>query len=116
MTRSPLASASVRAAPVEVQVGASAAPFATEHTSASGMKNTGNWTEAEKNAFMEGLQKHGKHWKKISMLIKTRSLHQIRRHANGLGLIKDAKELLVQTPSEPLPPQQSAATALSFVA
>ena len=59
---------------------------ATDRSSASGNAgagggNIGRWTEQEQNAFVEGLQKYGKNWKKISQLVKTRSLTQIRTHA-----------------------------------
>jgi SHAQKYF class myb-like DNA-binding protein len=42
---------------------------------------SGRWTEEEQSAFIEGLGKYGKNWKKISQLVKTRSLTQIRTHA-----------------------------------
>jgi len=42
---------------------------------------TGRWTKTEHTTFMEGLELHGKEWKKIADMIKTRSVVQIRTHA-----------------------------------
>lgn len=43
--------------------------------------STGRWTREEHNAFLRGLELHGKGWKKIASLIKTRTVVQIRTHA-----------------------------------
>lgn len=42
---------------------------------------SGRWTPEEHRAFLEGVMLHGKDWKKMQPLIKTRSLVQIRTHA-----------------------------------
>lgn len=48
----------------------------------SGVKeNTGRWTMEEHNMFLEGLKLHGKGWKQIAQMIKTRTVVQIRTHA-----------------------------------
>lgn len=44
-------------------------------------ENTGRWTQEEHRLFLEGLEKHGKGWKKIASLIKSRTVVQIRTHA-----------------------------------
>ena len=44
-------------------------------------ENTGRWTFEEHKLFLSGLEKHGKGWKKIASLIKTRTVVQIRTHA-----------------------------------
>lgn len=44
-------------------------------------ENTGRWTKEEHAAFIEGLNKHGKEWKKIANMIETRTVVQIRTHA-----------------------------------
>lgn len=41
----------------------------------------GRWTHEEHMLFLDGLRLYGKAWKKISKLVKTRSLVQIRSHA-----------------------------------
>jgi len=41
----------------------------------------GRWTSEEHNLFLKGLELHGKGWKKIAKLIKTRTVVQIRTHA-----------------------------------
>ncbi|GMI29250.1 hypothetical protein TrCOL_g13663 [Triparma columacea] len=43
--------------------------------------NIGRWTDNEHTMFLEGLKKYGKRWKLISDFIKTRSVVQIRSHA-----------------------------------
>lgn len=44
-------------------------------------ESTGRWTREEHLAFVRGLELHGKGWKKIASLIKTRTVVQIRTHA-----------------------------------
>jgi SHAQKYF class myb-like DNA-binding protein len=41
----------------------------------------GHWTQTEQEAFVTGLTEHGKDWKRIQALVKTRTLTQIRTHA-----------------------------------
>ena len=45
------------------------------------VENTGRWTAEEHRLFLQGLQEHGKGWKKIATLIKSRTVVQIRTHA-----------------------------------
>lgn len=47
----------------------------------SGKESTGRWTREEHLLFMKGLELYGKGWKKIAGLIKTRTVVQIRTHA-----------------------------------
>lgn len=49
--------------------------------SAKGGENTGRWTAEEHRLFLQGLEQHGKGWKKIASLIKSRTVVQIRTHA-----------------------------------
>jgi SHAQKYF class myb-like DNA-binding protein len=44
-------------------------------------ENTGRWTTEEHRLFLQGLEQHGKGWKKIASLIKSRTVVQIRTHA-----------------------------------
>lgn len=53
-------------------------PTTTDH---SIKENTGRWTSEEHNIFLEGLKLHGKGWKAIAQMIKTRTVVQIRTHA-----------------------------------
>mmetsp|Transcript_21908 Transcript_21908/g.31922 ORF Transcript_21908/g.31922 Transcript_21908/m.31922 type:complete len:259 (+) Transcript_21908:71-847(+) len=47
----------------------------------NGEETTGRWTPDEHRLFLEGIMLYGKDWKKMQPLIKTRSLVQIRTHA-----------------------------------
>jgi SHAQKYF class myb-like DNA-binding protein len=60
--------------------------MATANTPPSGSQgaqgeNTGRWTAEEHRLFLQGLELHGKGWKKIAGLIKSRTVVQIRTHA-----------------------------------
>lgn len=44
-------------------------------------ETTGRWTREEHHVFIKGLEMYGKAWKKIAMAIKTRTVVQIRTHA-----------------------------------
>mmetsp|Transcript_3179 Transcript_3179/g.6420 ORF Transcript_3179/g.6420 Transcript_3179/m.6420 type:complete len:308 (-) Transcript_3179:83-1006(-) len=52
-----------------------------EGPSGSTKENTGRWTAEEHRLFLQGLELHGKGWKKIAGLIQTRTVVQIRTHA-----------------------------------
>ncbi|OQR96951.1 hypothetical protein ACHHYP_12953 [Achlya hypogyna] len=43
--------------------------------------HTGRWTKKEHELFLEGLRRYGKSWKHIANLVVTRTLVQIRTHA-----------------------------------
>jgi SHAQKYF class myb-like DNA-binding protein len=53
----------------------------TSGTTGSQGENTGRWTAEEHRLFLQGLDQHGKGWKKIASLIKSRTVVQIRTHA-----------------------------------
>jgi SHAQKYF class myb-like DNA-binding protein len=44
-------------------------------------ENTGRWTQEEHELFIQGLKIYHKQWKLIAELIKTRTVVQIRTHA-----------------------------------
>jgi SHAQKYF class myb-like DNA-binding protein len=58
-------------------------PMATAQsaTATTAGENTGRWTGEEHRLFLQGLEEHGKGWKKIASLIKSRTVVQIRTHA-----------------------------------
>ncbi|KAK1946828.1 Protein REVEILLE 1 [Phytophthora citrophthora] len=67
----------------------------------------GRWTKREHELFLEGLQRFGKSWKKISSLVHTRTLVQIRTHAqkylqkqSRAALKADAKAAQLMTHQE----------------
>jgi SHAQKYF class myb-like DNA-binding protein len=47
-------------------------------------KSTGFWTREENQLFLEIIKEYGKDWKKIALLIPTRSVNQIRSHTQKL--------------------------------
>ena len=56
-------------------------PKASTKKPSSGSENTGRWTSEEHQLFLDGLDAYGKEWKRIAELIKTRTVVQIRTHA-----------------------------------
>jgi SHAQKYF class myb-like DNA-binding protein len=44
-------------------------------------EHTGRWTIEEHEAFLRGLQMHGKEWKKVAAQVRTRTVVQTRTHA-----------------------------------
>lgn len=56
-------------------------PSTVTSGSGSSGENTGRWTAEEHRLFLQGLEQHGKGWKKIASLIKSRTVVQIRTHA-----------------------------------
>jgi len=44
-------------------------------------QTSGRWTRAEHEAFIEGLKIHGREWKKVAVMIPTRTSAQVRSHA-----------------------------------
>jgi len=67
----------------KAQVTVTMATAATAQAGAQGAQgeNTGRWTAEEHRLFLQGLEQHGKGWKKIASLIKSRTVVQIRTHA-----------------------------------
>jgi len=56
-------------------------PSGDKSSQGSQGENTGRWTAEEHRLFLQGLEEHGKGWKKIASLIKSRTVVQIRTHA-----------------------------------
>jgi len=68
--------------PTASAVGERKAPGSSGSGGAASVKeNTGRWTMEEHNIFLEGLKLHGKGWKQIAQMIKSRTVVQIRTHA-----------------------------------
>ena len=47
----------------------------------AGPENKGRWSKKEHDLFVECLTKYGKDWKKSAEVLKTRTVVQIRTHA-----------------------------------
>ena len=60
--------------------------FIKKKFSMENMFNKGIWTEEEHDKFLEGIIMFGKNWKKVKTFIKTRSLIQVRSHAQKFYL------------------------------
>lgn len=65
----------------QVTVTMATAPAAQSGLHGAAGENTGRWTAEEHRLFLQGLEQHGKGWKKIASLIKSRTVVQIRTHA-----------------------------------
>ena len=52
-----------------------------KHKKCSASTTSGRWTNAEHEAFLQGLKVYGREWKKVASLIPTRTSAQIRSHA-----------------------------------
>ena len=46
----------------------------------------GRWTAPEHNRFMMGIEKFGRNWVEVQKKVKTRSLAQVRSHAQKVFL------------------------------
>ena len=55
------------------------------------------WTADEHRLFLEGIMLYGKDWKKMQAIIKTRTLVQIRTHAQKVEGSRDATEYCYTT-------------------
>ena len=53
----------------------------TLNHSSGQVEKTGRWTSEEHRLFLQGLEQYGKGWKKITTLIKSQTVVQIRTHA-----------------------------------
>ena len=78
-TASPMDLASVPTTPVD----ASMASGIKERGEATGKKEekVGRWSESEHQIFLRGLERHGKQWKTIATMIGSRTVVQVRTHA-----------------------------------
>lgn len=52
-----------------------------EKLPSGGEEKIGRWTEEEHQIFLQGLELHGKQWKTIASMIGTRTVVQVRTHA-----------------------------------
>jgi len=83
-TQAPTTTSSVKSSSKSKKKAVTMATAATASSGGQGGssgENTGRWTAEEHNLFLQGLELHGKGWKKIAGLIKSRTVVQIRTHA-----------------------------------
>jgi SHAQKYF class myb-like DNA-binding protein len=73
--------ATAAAAATAATAAAAAAVALSSSASATGSTGTGTWTAHECALFRAGLQRFGRDWKKVKTAVTTRSLTQIRSHA-----------------------------------
>lgn len=74
----------------------------------------GRWTKREHELFLEGLQRFGKSWKKISSLVHTRTLVQIRTHAQKYLQKQSRAALKADVKAELKPHQEPSFTPVAF--
>jgi SHAQKYF class myb-like DNA-binding protein len=67
---------------------------AAPETAPSSEKRSGKWGASEHQLFLEGLASFGKDWKKIASKVRTRTLTQIRTHAQKYFLKLDKARAL----------------------
>jgi len=67
--------------------------MASEKDSENDSGRSGRWSKAEHELFLVGLREHGRDWKKIGALIPTRSVVQVRTHAQKFFLANKKQEL-----------------------
>lgn len=61
---------------------------------------TGRWSKSEHERFVKGLDKFGRNWVEIQKAVKTRTLTQVRSHAQKVFLSSDPNELNISFDSE----------------
>lgn len=59
----------------------------------------GRWSKSEHERFVKGLDKFGKNWVEVQKLVKTRTLTQVRSHAQKVFLSSDPNELNISMSS-----------------
>lgn len=67
----------------------------------------GRWDDQEHKIFLQGLNTHGKNWKKIAELVKTRSPVQTRTHAQKYFLKNAKKAEETSTDNKPIAEPES---------
>ena len=60
---------------------AAARPRSTSGMSTSSVSRTGRWRSEEHDLFVEGLQKYGYNWESVAAHVSTRTVVQVRSHA-----------------------------------
>ena len=59
-------------------------------------QKNGKWKKTEHERFMKALEKYGKNWVEVQKFVKTRSLPQVRSHAQKMliHLTKEEKKMI----------------------
>lgn len=58
--------------------------------------NSGKWKKTEHDRFMRAIEKYGRNWNEVQRIVKTRSIPQVRSHAQKIynHLSKEEKRYL----------------------
>lgn len=64
-----------------------------EETKSAKKSMNGRWTTAEHKKFMLAIEKYGRNWTLIQKKVKTRSLPQVRSHAQKVFLNLDPNDI-----------------------
>jgi SHAQKYF class myb-like DNA-binding protein len=79
-------------------------------SSSKSSEKTGRWTDEEHSVFLQGLEQHGKQWKMIATMIGTRTVVQVRTHAQKYFQKMERKNNPVQL--SPVPKRKSLPASL----
>ena len=63
-------------------------------------KMNGRWTRAENEKFLNALEKYGRNWVKIQKKVKTRTLPQIRSHAQKMFIYMTDPDANISPPQK----------------
>jgi SHAQKYF class myb-like DNA-binding protein len=74
-----------------------------------GQEHLGRWTEPEHDRFLEGLAKHGREWKKVAASVQTRTVMQVRTHAQKYFALLNAGQTMNKFATTTPPTRQEAA-------
>lgn len=66
----------------------------------TGDSNTGRWSKEEHQLFLRGLNEYGRDWKQIGSIIKSRTVVQIRTHAQKYFLANRKSEVICDHSSD----------------
>ena len=64
-----------------------------QHSTPKAKKVTGRWTRTEHDRFIKALEKFGRDWIAVQKFVKTRSLSQVRSHAQKFFMKMTAEDI-----------------------
>lgn len=78
-----------------------------DQTKDNSTSNAGRWSEVEHQRFVEALSHHGKNWEKVTEAVGSRTLTQVRSHAQKYFLKLEGRKISGGLPKpRPIHPRQ----------